>query len=82
MDVYKLRERLGMNQEEFAAFVGTRQATISDWETGTKRPSPMAQRLLTLLVEKLDREPPKRASATGTTKKQAPKPSPKKRGAR
>lgn len=52
LEVYRLREKLGMSQKEFADFVGVRQATVSEWETGTKKPSPMAQRLLTLLKER------------------------------
>lgn len=56
MDVYRFRQELGMNQKEFAEFVGTRQATVSAWETGTAIPNPMAQKLLTLLKEKRERD--------------------------
>ena len=56
MDVYRFRKRLGMNQKEFADFVGTRQATVSAWETGTAVPNPMAQKLLTLLVKEEERK--------------------------
>lgn len=56
MEIYQLRKKLGMTQTDFATFVGTRQATISDWESGTKDPSPMARRLLTLLAEKIERD--------------------------
>lgn len=51
MDVYRFRQAVGMNQSEFAEWIGVRQATVSEWETGTKKPSPLACRLLTLLEE-------------------------------
>lgn len=60
MDVFNLRKKLGMTQAEFAAFVRTRQATVSEWETGTKKPTPMACHLLELLTEKVDREKTKK----------------------
>jgi DNA-binding transcriptional regulator YiaG len=53
-DIYNLRIELGMSQKEFAEFVRVRQATVSEWETGAKKPSPMAQHLLTLLKERED----------------------------
>lgn len=54
MEVYQLRKRLGMNQQEFADYIGTRQATVSHWETGTTKPTRMARRLLTILSERED----------------------------
>ncbi|MBD2069537.1 helix-turn-helix transcriptional regulator [Leptolyngbya sp. FACHB-671] len=35
----KLREELGMSQEEFARQIGTSARTISRWETGDSVPS-------------------------------------------
>ena len=35
----KLREELGMSQEEFARQIGTSARTISRWETGENVPS-------------------------------------------
>lgn len=52
MDIIQFRRSLDMNQREFASFVGVRVATVSEWESGTKEPSPMARKLLTLLREK------------------------------
>ena len=34
------------SQAEFAKYLGVRQATVSEWETGKTKPSPMAIRLL------------------------------------
>ena len=73
MDVYLLRQRLGMNQQQFAEHIGTRQATISDWETGTKAPSPMARRLLDLLMEKTDRDEREAKQASAAPKRSAPR---------
>jgi DNA-binding transcriptional regulator YiaG len=56
MDVMVFRRELGMNQRQFAEFIGTRVATISEWESGTKKPSPMACKLMTLLKEKREAE--------------------------
>jgi DNA-binding transcriptional regulator YiaG len=52
MDVMQFRISLGMNQKQFAEWLGVRQATISEWESGTKSPSPMACRLMDLLKER------------------------------
>lgn len=38
-DVKKLREKLGLSQQQFAALVGSSIKTISNWETGGKIPS-------------------------------------------
>ncbi len=47
----ELRGYLGDTQAEFAARLGTRQQTVSEWETGSSRPRRMARRLLHLLAE-------------------------------
>jgi DNA-binding transcriptional regulator YiaG len=49
--IRRLRERLGDTQHAFAARLGTRQQTVSEWERGTSHPRRMAQRLLHLLAE-------------------------------
>jgi DNA-binding transcriptional regulator YiaG len=49
--VQRLRARLGLSQAELAARVGTRQQTISEWETGTRAPRRMSRRLLRLVAE-------------------------------
>lgn len=47
--ITRLRKHLGLTQEAFARRMGVRQATVSDWENGKQKPSPMACRLLEML---------------------------------
>ena len=49
--VQRLRDYLDVSQAELAARVGTRQQTISEWETGTRAPRRMSRRLLHLVAE-------------------------------
>lgn len=50
-EVRRLRGYLGDTQAELAARLGTRQQTVSEWETGSSHPRRMARRLLHLLAE-------------------------------
>jgi DNA-binding transcriptional regulator YiaG len=50
--VRALRRHLGLNQRELAEELGTRQQTISEWETGQYRPRGASARLLTLVAER------------------------------
>ncbi len=50
--VRALREHLGLTQEQMAAELGSRQQTISEWETGQYRPRGTSARLLTLIAER------------------------------
>jgi len=43
---------LGLSQRELAEELGTRQQTISEWETGQYRPRGASVRLLTLVAER------------------------------
>jgi transcriptional regulator with XRE-family HTH domain len=47
-----LRRHLGMTQERMSEELGTRQQTISEWETGMYRPRGGMNRLLTLVAER------------------------------
>ena len=47
-----LRNKLNETQEEFAKRVGVRRATVSEWETGVKKPSPLAEKFLAIISEK------------------------------
>jgi DNA-binding transcriptional regulator YiaG len=47
-----LRRHLGLTQQELAAEMGTRQQTISDWETGAYAPRGTSRRLLSLIAER------------------------------
>ncbi|MCA9857503.1 MAG: helix-turn-helix domain-containing protein [Dehalococcoidia bacterium] len=49
--VRRLREQLGVTQAELADRIGTRQQTVSEWETGASTPRRMSQRLLRLVAE-------------------------------
>ena len=54
--VKALRAHLGLTQQEMAGELGTRQQTISEWETGLYRPRGLSERLLTLIAERADFE--------------------------
>ena len=47
-----MRRLLAITQEEFAAELGVRQQTISEWETGIYRPRGASDRLLTIVAER------------------------------
>ncbi len=49
-----LRKHLGLTQQEMSEELGTRQQTISEWETGMYRPRGGMNRLLTLIAERAD----------------------------
>ncbi|HET6217225.1 MAG TPA: DNA-binding transcriptional regulator [Acidobacteriaceae bacterium] len=50
-EIKKLRERYKVSQPVFARYLNTSESTIEKWETGAKRPSGMALKLLSV-VEK------------------------------
>jgi DNA-binding transcriptional regulator YiaG len=50
--VRALRQHLGLSQQGLAEELGTRQQTISEWETGQYRPRGASARLLTLVAER------------------------------
>jgi DNA-binding transcriptional regulator YiaG len=45
-----------LSQEELAAQLGTRQQTVSEWETGRYRPRGASATLLTMIAERADFE--------------------------
>lgn len=49
--VRRLRGQLGVTQAELADRIGTRQQTVSEWETGHSSPRRMSQRLLQMVAE-------------------------------
>jgi len=49
--VRALRRHLGLSQQQMAAEMGTRQQTVSEWETGLYRPRGASARLLTIIAE-------------------------------
>ncbi len=50
--VKALRKHLGLSQQELADELGTRQQTISEWETGVYRPRGMSERLLGIVADR------------------------------
>jgi putative transcriptional regulator len=44
--IHKLRDRLGLSQGLFAKLLGVSRKLVEAWEAGTRKPSPMARRLL------------------------------------
>jgi DNA-binding transcriptional regulator YiaG len=49
--VRALRRHLGLSQGELAGELGTRQQTVSEWETGQYRPRGTSARLLSIVAE-------------------------------
>ena len=49
-----LRQHLGLTQEELARELGTRQQTISEWETGMYAPRGLSERLLSIVAERAE----------------------------
>lgn len=52
--ILALRQHLGFTQQELAEELGTRQQTISEWETGMYRPRGASAKLLSIIAEKSD----------------------------
>ncbi len=50
--IQALRRHLGLTQQELADQLGTRQQTISEWETGMYQPRGASATLLSLIAEK------------------------------
>jgi DNA-binding transcriptional regulator YiaG len=49
--IQALRRHLGLTQRELSEKLGTRQQTISEWETGMYRPRGASATLLTFIAE-------------------------------
>ena len=49
--VRALRRYMGLSQAEMAGELGTRQQTISEWETGQYRPRGASAKLLSIVAE-------------------------------
>lgn len=52
-EVIELRKTLGLTQQEFAVKLGTTVTTISHWENGKNKPSPLAELALEKLAKTL-----------------------------
>ena len=64
--IQALRQHLGLTQDELSTRLGTRQQTISEWETGMYSPRGASATLLSLIAEqakfKYDASLPKKNS--------------------
>ncbi|OGO30243.1 MAG: hypothetical protein A2Z29_09020 [Chloroflexi bacterium RBG_16_56_11] len=49
--IQALRRHLGLTQQELSERLGTRQQTISEWETGMYRPRGASATLLSMVAE-------------------------------
>ena len=49
-----LRLHLKLSQDEMAAQLGTRQQTVSEWETGRYRPRGASATLLSMIAERAE----------------------------
>lgn len=53
-EIRELRQDLGFSQKDFAGALGlSRQQTVSEWEVGLYRPSPMAKALLDFFTSRV-----------------------------
>ncbi|MEE8370366.1 MAG: helix-turn-helix domain-containing protein [Dehalococcoidia bacterium] len=50
--VRALRQHLGLSQQGLAWEMGTRQQTVSEWETGQYQPRGTSERLLSIIAER------------------------------
>ena len=50
--VRALRRHLGLTQQQLSEELGTRQQTISEWETGMYRPRGASRTLLNMIAER------------------------------
>jgi DNA-binding transcriptional regulator YiaG len=50
-NVRALRQYLGLTQQQLADELGTRQQTVSEWETGLYAPRGTSRRLLSMIAE-------------------------------
>ena len=50
-NIQALRHHMGLSQREFSERLGTRQQTISEWETGMYRPRGTSATLLSMVAE-------------------------------
>jgi len=51
--IQNLRRHLGLTQRELAERLGTRQQTISEWETGMYKPRGASATLLSIIAERV-----------------------------
>lgn len=55
-DVFRLRRKVGMNQQQFADLVGVRMMTVSRWERGATKVSHAYSTTIRTLVDEYKRK--------------------------
>jgi DNA-binding transcriptional regulator YiaG len=50
--IQALRRHLGLTQDQLSDELGTRQQTVSEWETGMYKPRGASAKLLSMIAEK------------------------------
>jgi transcriptional regulator with XRE-family HTH domain len=56
-EVRKMRNRLNLNQADFAKLLGVDIRSVNRWENGLSRPTGSAEAILSALKKKLDTDP-------------------------
>jgi putative transcriptional regulator len=51
-EIRQIRESNGISQPVFARYLNTSESTVEKWETGAKRPSGMALKLLSIVQKR------------------------------
>ncbi len=67
--VRALRRHLGLSQEGLARELGSRQQTVSEWETGLYRPRGTSSRLLSIIAERAGFEYGAKGQGSGVKEK-------------
>ena len=52
-DIRELREKLILNQQEFADLMAVHRETVSKWERNKQRPKPVHMRVMARLIKKV-----------------------------
>jgi DNA-binding transcriptional regulator YiaG len=50
--IQALRRHMGLTQDQLSEQLGTRQQTVSEWETGMYKPRGASAKLLSMIAEK------------------------------
>jgi len=53
-EIKQVRQKLGMSQQKFATKLGVGMMTVSRWERGIAKPSPLALEKLHKLLDKVE----------------------------
>jgi DNA-binding transcriptional regulator YiaG len=64
-NVRALRKHMRLTQDALAEELGTRQQTVSEWETGQYRPRGASAKLLSIIAERAGFEYGERLEGTG-----------------